>query len=254
MDIFFIYVIKTLLLPIASLLILSIAGLFLLPFQRVLAVTIISFSLATLLLLSLPVVAKHLAATQEIYPPLNSAELDDFSAQAIVVLGGGLRDPAPEYKQQVTLQNRTLLRVRYAAILAKQTRLPILVSGGHVLKAGIPSEAEIMTSVLTNEFNQKVRWQEGESRNTAENALYTQKILSKVGVERIILVTHAFHMRRAVEQFQLHGLHVLPAPTMFWSWSNELNLFSFLPSAGALRRSSFVIHEIMGRAWYKLRY
>ena len=254
MDIFFIYVIKTLLLPIASLLILSIAGLFLLPFQRVLAMTIICFSLATLLLLSLPVVAKHLAATQEIYPPLNSAELDDFSAQAIVVLGGGLRNPAPEYEQQVTLNNRTLMRVRYASLLARQTHLPILVSGGKVLKQDLPSEAEIMTAVLTNEFNQKVGWHEGESRNTAENAHFTYKILNKEGVQRIILVTHAFHMRRAVEQFQQQGFRVMPAPTVFWSRSDELSLFSFLPSATALRHSSFVIHEIMGRAWYKLRY
>lgn len=254
MDIFIIYVIKTLVLPIASLLILSIAGLFLLPFQRTLAMTLISISLAILLLLSLPVVAKHLAATQEIYPPINIATLDDFSAQAIVVLGGGLREPAPEYKQQVTLQNRTLLRVRYAAILAKQTGLPLLVSGGQVLKEEFPAEAEIMASVLVNEFNQQVRWQEKKSRNTAENALYTQKILSKAGVERIVLVTNALHMRRAVEQFQLQGLQVMPAPTLFWSWSDELNLFSFLPSAGALQRSSFVIHEIIGRVWYKLRY
>ncbi|NOR79474.1 MAG: YdcF family protein, partial [Methyloprofundus sp.] len=168
MDIFIIYVIKTLLLPIASLLILSIAGLFLLPLQRTLAVTLISFSLIILLVLSLPVVAKHLAATQEIYSPLNSAALNTFSAQAIVVLGGGLQSPAPEYEQQVTLKSRTLARVRYAALLAKQTQLPLLVSGGKVFKEELPSEAEVMTAVLKNEFNQKVSWQEWNSRNTAE--------------------------------------------------------------------------------------
>ena len=254
MDIFIIYVIKTLLLPIASLLILSIAGLFLLPLQRTLAVTLISFSLAILLLLSLPVVAKHLAATQEIYPPLNSAALNAFSAQAIVVLGGGLQSPAPEYEQQVTLKNRTLARVRYAALLAKQTQLPLLVSGGKVFKEELPSEAEVMTAVLENEFNQKVSWQERNSRNTAENAHYTQKILSKERVQRIILVTHALHMRRAVEQFQLQNFQVMPAPTAFLSRSDELDLFSFLPSARALENSTSVIHEIMGRAWYKLRY
>lgn len=254
MDIYIIYVIKTLLLPIASLLLLSIAGLILLPRNQPLSMTLMSFSLITLLLLSLPVVAKYLAATQEIYPPLNNATLDSFSAQAIVVLGGGLRSPAPEYEQQITLKNRTLLRVRYAALLAQQTQLPLLVSGGKVLKADNPSEAEIMAAVLINEYSQQVNWQEGSSRNTAENALYTQKILSKQGVRRIILVTHALHMRRAVEQFQLHGFHVMPAPTVFWSRSNELDVFSFLPAASALQRSSLVIHEIMGRAWYKLRY
>ncbi len=254
MDIYIIYVIKTLLLPTASLLIISIAGLILLPRKPTLAMTLMSFSLATLLLLSMPVIAKYLAATQEIYPPLKHSVLDEFAPQAIVVLGGGLRAPAPEYAAQVTLKNRTFLRVRYAALLAKQTRLPLLVSGGKVFKAENPSEAELMTDVLNNEFGQEVRWQEGNSRNTAENAFYTNKILSKEGVQRIILVTHALHMRRAVEQFQLQGLHVMPAPTIFWSRSDELNLFSFLPSACALQRSSLVMHEIMGRVWYKLRY
>ena len=254
MDIYIIYVIKTLLLPIASLLIISIAGLILLPRKQTLAMILMGFSLAILSLLSIPVVAKYLAATQEIYPPLSFSALDEFAPQAIVVLGGGLRTPAPEYEAQVTLKNRTLLRVRYAALLAKQTGLPLLVSGGKVLKTENPSEAEIMTAVLNNEYGLNVRWQEGNSRNTAENALYTNKLLSKEGVQRIILVTHALHMRRAVEQFQLQGFRVIPAPTVFWSISDELNLFSFLPSASALQRSSLVIHEIMGRIWYRLRY
>lgn len=254
MDIFIIYIIKTLLLPIASLLMVSLAGLFFLSKNRGLAVTLISFSIAGLFFLSLPIVAKALAATQEIYPPLKRVAVDESSAQAIVVLGGGLRSPAPEYDRQVTLKNRTLLRVRYAALLAKQIPLPLLVSGGKVLNMELPSEAELMADVLTNEFNQTVTWQEGNSRNTAENALYSHKILSKEGVQRIILVTHALHMRRAVEQFQLQGFHVLPAPTAFLSLADELSVFSFLPSAAALQCSSAVIHEVMGRLWYQLRY
>ena len=253
MDIFIIYVIKTLLLPMSSLLLLSITGLFLLQ-QRNFATTLISFSLALLLLLSLPVVAKYLAGTQEKYPPLEIISLENFAAQAIVVLGGGLRDGAPEYAQQVTLKDRTLERIRYAALLAKQTNLPLLVSGGKVFNASLISEADIMTDVLKNEFNQAVRWKEQISHNTAENALYTQEILIQEGITRIILVTHALHMYRAVEQFQQQDLQVLPAPTVFLSKTRPLNLLSFLPSASALERSSLVIHEIMGRAWYKLRY
>ena len=254
MDIFIIYVIKTLLLPLSSLLLLIIIALFLLQRQRTFAMILISFSVGTLLLLSLPVVAKYLAATQEIYPPLKKDVIQNSSAQAIVVLGGGLRRPAPEYPQNVTLKNRTLARVRYAALLARQTHLPLLVSGGKVLKADSPPESVVMAAVLNNEFSQQVRWQETNSRNTAENAAYTHKILSQYEVQRIILVTNALHMRRAVEQFELQGFSVLPAPTVFLSRTNALNLFSFLPSATALQKSTSVIHEIMGRAWYILRY
>ncbi len=254
MDIFIIYVIKTLLLPMASLLILGITGLFFLDQYRNFAMVLISISLFTLLLLSLPLVTKYLAATQEIYPPINNKSLKKFSAQAIVILGGGLRDPAREYAQQITLKDNTLVRVRYGAILAKQTHLPLLVSGGKVFDSERPSEAEVMSYVLNNEFHQTVHWQEQRSRNTAENALYTQEILHKEGIQRILLVTHALHMRRAVEQFEQQGLQVLAAPTEFLSGPGKIDVFSFLPSAKALEHNSLVIHEIMGRAWYKLRY
>ncbi|WP_428357333.1 YdcF family protein [Methyloprofundus sp.] len=233
--------------------ILNIIGLCLFKQHPSLGVILISFSLASLLLLSLPIVEKKLAATQEIYPPLNVEALQAFAAQAIVVLGGGLRSPAPEYVGQVSLKDRTLARVRYAALLAKQTQLPVLVSGGKVFKKDLPAEAELMALVLRDEYNQTTRWQETQSRNTFENAQYTQKILSRQGVQRIILVTHAFHMRRAVEQFELQGFVVLPAPTGFFSRA-DVDIFSFLPSAKALQHSSLVIHELMGRAWYKIRY
>jgi len=254
MDIFIIYVIKTLLLPLSSLLIIGVSGLYLLDQHRGFAMALISFSLLMLLLFSLPLVTKYLAATQEIYPPINNRALEHFSAQAIVILGGGLRDPAREYAQKITLKNNTLVRVRYGAILAKQTHLPLLVSGGMVLDSKLPSEAKVMSDVLNDEFHQTVRWQEHSSRNTAENARYTQKILHKEGIQRIVLVTHALHMRRAVEQFEQQGLQVLAAPTEFLSGPGKIDVFSFLPSAKALEKNSLVIHEIMGRVWYKLRY
>ena len=253
MDIFIIYIIKTLLLPLSSLLLISLTGLFLLK-QRNYAVAIISLSLVSLFLLSLPIVTKLLTTTQEKYPPVKLTSVDDFSAQAIVVLGGGLRGVAPEYENHITLSHNTLERIRYAALLAKQTKLPLLVSGGKVLDTNIPSIAEIMADVLNNEFNQAVRWQEKESRNTAENAKYSQQMLSQDGIKRIILVTHALHMYRSVQQFRNQGLQVLPAPTVFISKQRINFPLSFLPSAGALKNSSLAIHEIMGRAWYELRY
>jgi uncharacterized SAM-binding protein YcdF (DUF218 family) len=75
-----------------------------------------------------------------------------------------------------------------------------------------------MAEVLNNEFNQVVRWKEQNSRNTAENALYTKEILSQENITHIILVTHAFHMHRAVEQFKQQGLQVMPANGIFISY------------------------------------
>jgi len=256
MDIFIIYVIKTLLLPISSLLLLSIFALFLWQNQPLLAQWVLRFSIGILFLLSLPIMANFLASTQEIYPVISTQALHDPANQAIVILAGGLRKPSIEYPHKITLKSRTLERIRYGHFLAKQTGLPILVSGGEVFDSTLPAEAEVMSEVLNNEFNQPVRWQEVKSRNTAQNAFYSSAILAKAGMSHIILVTHALHMSRAMIQFQKTKLTVIPAPTVFLSntapW--KFSLFDYLPSVHALENSTMVIHEILGQWWYQLRY
>jgi uncharacterized SAM-binding protein YcdF (DUF218 family) len=201
-----------------------------------------------LFVFSLPVVSGLLARLLE-----TTDELCVNGAQAIVVLGGGLRKSAPEYDYQPTVSSRTLERLRYAALLSRKTGLPVLVSGGHVLNALEPSEAEIMTAVLEQEFNVSVRWQENKSRNTRENAQFCQQILSAERIERILLVTHAFHMRRAMNEFKRFGFEVQPAATVFFSNTHgKLNLQGFIPASSALMLSSLVIHECLGMLWYQL--
>ncbi|MBK7593641.1 MAG: YdcF family protein, partial [Betaproteobacteria bacterium] len=68
------------------------------------------------------------------------------SAQAIVIPGGGVRRNAPEYGGD-TLGRLTLERVRYGARLAKQTGLPLLVTGGSVTGNTVP-EAVLMKEAL----------------------------------------------------------------------------------------------------------
>lgn len=128
-----------------------------------------------------------------------------------------------------------------------------MVSGGNVLGKQGETEASALTAVLEEEFNIPVKWYEGQSRNTAENAIYSQKILAKEGIKHIILITHAIHMGRAAKQFERAGLTVIPAPTSLFSHS-KLDIFSFLPSASALEMSTMAIHECLGKIWYGLRY
>jgi uncharacterized SAM-binding protein YcdF (DUF218 family) len=253
MDIYLIYIIKTLILPVASLLTLGLIGLFL--FRRSdFSMLLIGFSLIMLSMLSLPVVSVFLAGIQEKYPAVDDAVLSDFSAQAIVILGGGLKIPAPEYPLQLTVSNTTLERIRYGAFLAQKMQLPILVSGGKVFSDRPLAEADVMAQVLQQEFKQSVQWREQNSRNTAENALYAANMLKSVGVNRIILVTHAFHMSRAMEQFQQQNLEILPAPTVFFSKVLSYKILDFIPSAEALQKSTLMIHEMIGQLWYKIRY
>ena len=253
MDIWFIYVVKTLLLPVASLLLLSCYGCFYVIKNKAGGRWILIAPLVSLVLLSLPVVAISLAKWQQQYSALDFTDVDRLKPQAIVVLGGGVDEFAPEYGGVTTVNSRTLVRLRYAAHLVRKSQLPILVTGGRVFDSEGESEAEIMASVLSNEFNVPVRWLEPLSRNTAENALYSQRILAENKINRIVLVTAAMHMGRAVTQFERLGLSVIPAATDFKSISS-LDLLYFLPSARALEISSMAIHEWLGQQWYRLRY
>ena len=165
-------------------------------------------ALLGLLALSLPPVAGVLMRGLENRPPITAPDL--ARAQAIVILGGGNYHVAPEYGGD-TVSRWTLERVRYGVYLQKRSGLPILVTGGAPF-GGRP-EGETMKEVVERDFGGKVKWVERASRDTAENAAYSARLLRADGISRIALVSHGWHLPRAVELFERQGLEVLPAPT-----------------------------------------
>lgn len=170
--------------------------------------------------------------------------------QAIVVLGAGTYYDAPEYGGDTVTANG-LERLRLAARLHRETGVPILVSGGK--PDGRPlAEAFLMKSALESDFSVAVKWLEPTSNNTYENALHSARILQSENIRDILLVTQAWHMRRATEAFQRSGFCVAVAATSF-STSGELTPLAFLPSADALQRSSVAAHEAIGLLWYRIR-
>ncbi|CAD6878159.1 hypothetical protein [Methylomonas albis] len=252
MSIIAIYIIKLLLLPPTSLAMLALAGLLLGKRTRGKNMAIVCLTL--LWLLSLPIVVKHWAMLWERVPPLSADAAQQFKPQALVVIGGGIEYSALEYPEQVTLHVRTLLRVRYAAKLAWELGLPILVSGGGTLDPEDFSEAELMAQTLDSEFKTPVAWQERYSSNTAENARFSRKVLKEFGINKIVLVTQAYHMPRAALEFRKAGFEVLPAPTAFIGHAGESRWLDWLPSPTAWSNSFLLAHEMVGMWWYRIRY
>jgi uncharacterized SAM-binding protein YcdF (DUF218 family) len=232
--------IAALVLPPTSALLVSMCGLLMLRWKPRLGKTLAWGGLLTLLALSLPPVASLLARLAEGGPPLDLRRVT--SAQAIVVLGAGLRRNAVEYGGD-TVNWLGLERVRYAATLARQTHLPVLITGGRVY-GGRP-EAELMREVMESEFGVPVRWVETRSRNTYENAVMTSQILRQAGIETVLLVTHGVDARRARREFTAAGLSPINAPTVLPGWVIDSPL-QLLPSAGALESSSLALYELLG--------
>lgn len=251
MTISTIYFIKLLLLPPTSLLLIALTGL-LLHKQRI-GLILTTVSLVLLTALSLPIVTRPLAGTLEDYPLLTADKITQFKPQVIVVIGGG-EMPGEEYQQPQTVNPRTLLRLRYAAKLARDTGLPILVSGGKVFAETETPEAQLMGDILQNEFNIPVKWRESNSRNTDENAQFSYRQLQPLVINKILLVTQAYHMPRATWAFRNAGFQVLPAATQLISHSSSesvANFVRFIPSAAELEQSFLVLHEHLGLLWYR---
>lgn len=230
------------LLPPAGLVLLSLLGLALIWRRRVRwGVALILLGQGGLLVLSLPAVALALLRSLETCPVPPSRALSQV--QAVVVLGGGSRYAAPEYGAADTVSAATLERLRYGAKLAREHRLPLLVTGGSVY--GGRAEAISMQAVLHEEWSLPVRWVEDRARDTRENARFSASLLQAAGITRIALVSQAWHLPRAVPLFEAAGLTVVPAPTAF---SGPLpSLEAWLPSAEALRVSRQALHEWLGR-------
>jgi uncharacterized SAM-binding protein YcdF (DUF218 family) len=198
--------------------------------------------IATLLVLSLPIVSLALEILVRDAEPLDLRQVG--SAEGIVVLGGGLRRNAPEYHGD-TLNRLSLERVRYAAKLARETHLPVLVAGGNVYEGR--AEADVMSEVLEQEYNVRVRWVEGSSRNTHENAIFSARLLKATGVSRVLLVCHAVDCRRAQREFRAAGMDVIPAPTVIGKQTIEVERVSdLIPSMSALSESYLALYELLG--------
>lgn len=215
--------------------------------RRRLALTLAWSGGLLLALLSLKPFALVLIASLEAQVGIVAAP-KTTGAQAIVVLGGGRYRDAPEYGRD-TVSEPTLVRLRYAAKLARETGLPLLVSGGSP-EGGGASEADAMAAVLATEFGVPVRWREATSADTLDNARNSAAILAGAGVSRVLLVSHAWHLPRARAAFEGAGLVVIAAPTGFLA-GTPLTPRDWLP--GSLEISRTALHEWIGILWYRWR-
>lgn len=245
-------IIKEFVLPPGNLWLLLLAGFVLLCLRkRTAGLMVVGAGLAAFYLLATPVIAGRLNALVQTAPVLSDAAARDASAQAIVVLSAGLHLDSPEYGGP-TVDETTLERIRYGARLHRLTGAPMLVSGGRP-PGSMVTLAGAMKESLDKDFGITDVLVEDRSRDTHENAVFSAEVLSRKGIHKILLVTHASHMPRAAQAFRDAGLDVVPAPTIFTQVSAD-SLTSFIPRLSGLRESHDAFYELTGRLWYRLRH
>lgn len=210
--------------------------------------------LGGLVVSALPVVSGALLAMLELGLP-DAAPVGDGSAGtgagAIVVLSGDQEAMRLGQAVDWRVGPLTLEREQAGAALARVTHLPVLVSGGAV-HPWSPRLASLMADSMARDFGVSVRWQEGESQDTWQNARNSAVILRDAGVRRAYVVTQAWHMRRALLAFRRAGIDAVPAPVMIDA-KPDFHSGSFVPSVRGWMETYFAVHELIGWGWYWVR-
>ncbi len=238
---------ESLLRPPNSLIWLALIGLILLRTRRRRAgVALLAVALIPLFLLSTPLGVSPLLASLDRYPALDPTGASRPDAQAIVVLSAG-KTSARELGGDV-VSSMGLERLRYGVWLQRQVGRPILLTG---------ITSPLMAESMRRWFGADAEWIEDASRNTHEHAVHCADLLRSEGIDRIYLVTHYWHMPRAVAAFgQIDGLEIVPAPLGLRDghprdWYDPKWI---MPGVVHLYASAIVLHEWVGRLWYRVRY
>lgn len=95
---------------------------------------------------------------------------------------------------------------------------------------------------------------ESDSRNTLENARFSQKLLlAKKLPPPYLLVTSAFHMRRSLLTFEKAGIKVVPFACNYGNRLDKISFDSFIPDANVLGGWNQYAKEVVGYVAYSLR-
>jgi uncharacterized SAM-binding protein YcdF (DUF218 family) len=196
-------------------------------------------------------------------PPLPQSTQNPFDA--IVVLGGGTQQGLPPRPTHEIGEAGD--RLLYAASLYSAGRAPtVIVSGGRspLSTPGPASESEVMADLLARlGVPREAITIEGTSRNTYENSVETSKLLRERQLDRVLLVTSAMHMPRALGVFTRQGIHATPAPTDYlvtqpdWIYFTRptlaVALMDLVPKAEYMALTEKALKEYLGIIVYRMR-
>ncbi len=175
-----------------------------------------------------------------------------IKGDVIVLLGGGIFDNVPDLTGTGAPSEDMYARIFTAIRLQKRLGVPVIISGGRVFRDRKP-EAPVIKRFLTDlgvPADEIII--DDKSRDTLENASYTEALLKKYDFKDPLLVTSAYHMARSVRSFEMAGVKVTPVPADFKTWKRKYGIDGYLPTAYNLERVAKAGHEYLGLLYLKL--
>jgi len=206
-----------------------------------------AIALVIIVFFSSPYIANALLASLERQFPPTSVS-DTRQADVIVLLAGGIEVPQPPrlIAELGARGDRVLLAYR----LWKAGKAPIiLVSGGNVFtSANVKSESSYTKDILQEwGVPSEVIHIESESRNTRQSSKNIKDLFSTMSVNRVLLVTSAYHMPRTYQLMKNLAHTVIPATANHFIVNQTQPLaLNLIPSTTSLDGSALALKEYLG--------
>jgi uncharacterized SAM-binding protein YcdF (DUF218 family) len=175
------------------------------------------------------------------------------SGDVIILLGGGVLSEVPDLSGKGAPKTSMTGRILTAVRLHRRLQRPIIVNGGGVYEDNPIAEATIVQRFLMDlgvPRNHIII--EDQARDTAQNARLSAAICRKRGFSKPIVLTAAFHLKRACMAFAAAELPVTPFPAYFLGSHGVYHApRHLLPHASALHISAMALHEYWGILYYR---
>jgi uncharacterized SAM-binding protein YcdF (DUF218 family) len=142
-----------------------------------------------------------------------------------------------------------------AAVYHRGKPCPVVVCGGRIAPGpSTPPLAHLMRDFLRDQgVHPEDILVEDQSRTTHENARECRRLLQERRITKVVLVTEATHMFRALRCFRKQGIAAVPSACHHRATEFDWSLGDFLPSSGAVENHERSFHEWLGFAWYWMR-
>lgn len=183
-------------------------------------------------------------------------DMNTLPASEIGIVLTGFTKQIPSHDERVFMSQGGDRATHAVYLYNRKIIKKILVSGGSgsLVRSNERTEAEKVKALLI-EMGVKPTdiLTEEQSRNTNENAKFSAPILKSLSLKtQPVLLTSAFHMRRAEGCFKKQGVNVIPFVGDIQTKRVATTFTDFLPSEGAIQKWGRLIHELTGLIVYKL--
>lgn len=182
-----------------------------------------------------PVSNYLLSPLEKNYSPLGAEEMQ--ASDKIVLLLGG--------KESDVLRGSEVLRIAHIG----EGDMKIIISGTDPVLPTSEEALGVKRFFVSRGLKEESIVIEGQSRTTWENIRNVKEIVEEIP---FFLVTSAYHMERAMREFERVGANPIPAPTDFKIKTEKYTALDYFPDPQNLRNSNLAVHEYFGIVFYRL--